>query len=429
MHLPVHTINPQRAEHRPFSRLVVVGGGIAGITAALALLKRGLQVVVVDEGIAEKRCSFGNAGSLSPGSVAPLAMPGVLAQVPGMLLDPKAPLHIRASYILQAAPWLWRFVREASPARVQEISLGLSALLGTSIELYTGLLAEIGGTDLIRRRGQLQLYADEHSFRKDQAVWALRRARGVTVEDVNADDIRQLEPSIGKRYSFGVYLPNEGMITNPAGLVDRLTEVFVRRGGEVINAKVVAFDIGPERPRALLTNSGPVTGDAFVIAAGAWSTRLTRQIGDDLPLQTQRGYHITVHKPNVELSRPVVAADRKYFVTPMDIGLRIAGTVEFDSLDSAPNYARARALIANVPELLPDLKVGIDESIWMGHRPCMPDSLPVIDRASRFNNVFYAFGNGHLGLTGAPMTAELIAALVTGSKPAIDISPFRVSRF
>jgi len=410
------------------SSVVVVGGGIAGITCALALQKRGLQVTVVDQGIAERRCSFGNAGSLSPGSVAPLAMPGILGQVPGMLLDPYAPLHIRANYILQVAPWLWQFVRAASPTRVEEISHGLNALLSSSIELYTKLLTEIGSLDLIRRRGQLQLYTDNKSFKKDQAVWALRRARGVSVEDVTADDIKQLEPAISGRYTCGVYLPNEGMITDPARLVDRLTEVFLRNNGQVVNAKVSGFEVGEKRARTVLTSQSPVVADAFVIAAGAWSNKLSSQIGDSVPLQTQRGYHVTFQNPGVELNRPVVATDRKYFVTPMDMGLRVAGTVEFDSLDSPPNYKRAQALIDCIPELLPNLTIG-EKSMWMGHRPCMPDSLPVIDRSSSVPNVYYAFGNGHLGVTGAPMTAELIAALVTGSKPGIDLSPFRASRF
>jgi glycine/D-amino acid oxidase-like deaminating enzyme len=411
-----------------FSSIVVVGGGIAGVTCALALQKRGLKVTIVDEGMAERRCSFGNAGSLSPGSVAPLAMPGILGQVPGMLIDPYAPLHIRSRYILQVAPWLWRFVRSASPSRVEEISHGLNSLLGTSIELYTKLLAEVGASDLIRRRGQLQLYTNEKSFKKDAAVWALRKARGVAVEDITIDDIRQLEPAVSARYSCGVYLPNEGMITDPARLVDRLTEAFVRNGGGIVNAKVTGFDIGDNSPRAVVTNRSPVTGDAFVIAAGAWSNKLSSSIGDNVPLQTQRGYHITLQDAGIELNRPVVAADRKYFVTPMNMGLRVAGTVEFDSLESPPNYDRAQALLNCVPELLPDLKIN-KKSMWMGHRPCMPDSLPVIDRSTSFANVYYAFGNGHLGLTGAPMTAELIAALVTGAPPGIDVSPFRASRF
>lgn len=410
------------------SRVVVVGGGIAGVTCALALQKRGLEVTIVDEGMAERRCSFGNAGSLSPGSVAPLAMPGILGQVPGMLMDPFAPLYIRASYILQVAPWLWQFVRSASPARVEEISHGLSSLLSSSIELYTKLLGEVGALDLIRRRGQLQLYSDDKSFKKDQAVWSLRRARGVTVEDVAADEIKQLEPAIGSRYTCGVYLPNEGMITDPARLVERLTEVFLRNGGSVVNAKASAFDIGEKSPRAVLTNQSPISGDIFVIAAGAWSNELSSKIGDKVPLQTQRGYHVTLQNPGIELNRPVVAADRKYFVTPMDMGLRVAGTVEFDSLESPPNYDRARALVDCIPELLPSIRID-KKTVWMGHRPCMPDSLPVIDRSTSFANVFYAFGNGHLGLTGAPMTAELVASLVTGAKPAIDMSPFRVSRF
>jgi len=408
--------------------VTIVGGGIVGLLCAVRLLRLGWRITVVDQGLAERRCSYGNAGSLSPGSVAPLGMPGVLSQVPQWLLDPKAPLHVRYDYWLRAVPWLLQFLHASSPQRVEEISHGLKALLSDSVERYVELLADVRGSDLLRRAGQLQLYPSQRALEKDTRVWQLRRERGVVVESVGSDEIRQLEPAVSRNYGWGVYLPNEGHILNPARLVEVLTEYIARNGAELRNADVQGFDLAGEEVAALVINGGRIDVDRVVIAAGAWSNVLTRQLGEHFPLQTQRGYHVTLAHPGVELKRPVVAADRKYFVTPMEEGLRIAGTVEFADLLAPPSFKRASNLLACAPELLPGLKAS-GGTQWMGNRPCLPDSLPVVDRSRAFRNVYYAFGNGHLGLTAAPMMGELVASLICGTKPPVDMAPFAASRF
>ena len=412
----------------PRTRALVIGGGIAGVLTANALLRFGNDVVLVDKGKPEDRCSFGNAGSLSPGSVAPLGMPGVMTTVPGMMIGEAAPLRIRPGYFLPVLPWLTRFVLSSSKRRVEQISHALSDLLADSVERFDELLKEIDAVDLIRRNGQLQLYRSQRQKSKDSEVWSLRRRRGVEVWDLDRDDILQLEANIGPIYTCGVFLPNEGMVTDPARLVEVFTRDFVRSGGEVITAEAVGFDEDTGKAKAVITNRGAIPADAIVITAGAWSNVLSRLAGNDVPLITQRGYHLTLPGRHDVLTRPVVAADRKFFVTPMDMGLRVAGTVEFDSLYAPPNAARARALASALPDLLPEIEV-TEQTTWMGHRPCMPDSLPIIDRASGLSNVFYAFGGGHLGLTSAPRMAQLVTDLVLGRRPNMDISPFSVDRF
>jgi glycine/D-amino acid oxidase-like deaminating enzyme len=408
--------------------VVIVGGGIVGINIALALLRERRRVIVVDPGIAEQRCSFGNAGSLSPGSVAPLGMPGVVRQVPKWLTDSQAPLYVSNGYWLKVAPWLTKFVLASGKNKVERISHALKDLLGSSVTLYTELLRDLGAGDLISQRGQLQLYPS-HAYReKDNAAWQLRRDRGVTVEYVERDDIAALEPSVGERYACGVFLPNEGLVVNPGRLVEVLTTSFAGLGGEVVAGKVHGFDMEGGTVRGVVTDAGIVKAGTVVLAAGAWSNELSRQLGDNLPLQTQRGYHVSFPNSHVQISRPVVAADRKYFVSPMEQGLRVAGTVEFDGLFEPPKYERARMLMRSVTELFPHIDTS-SASMWMGHRPCFPDSLPVIDRARRYSNVLYAFGNGHLGLTAAPMMGSLIADLVIGREPQIDLRPFNTGRF
>ena len=261
----------------------IIGGGIVGLLCATRLLRLGWSVNVVDLGLPERRCSYGNAGSLSPGSVAPLGMPGVICQVPRWLVDPAAPFNVHISYWLRSLPWLVRFLRASSPRRVEEISHGLKSLLGDSIERYVALLAEVRSSDLLRRSGQLQLYPSQRALEKDAGVWQLRRGRGVAVENVEAHEIRQLEPAVSGRYHWGVYLPNEGLIVDPARLVDVLMEYLTRNGGEITNAEVLGFDLSRGEPSALIVNGGRIEVDQVIIAAGAWSNVLTRQLGEDFP--------------------------------------------------------------------------------------------------------------------------------------------------
>ncbi len=408
--------------------VVVIGSGIVGITVAIDLLRCGYRVTVVDKGSPEDRCSFGNAGSLSPGSVAPLGMPGVVKQVPGMLISPTAPLRIKPTFARRTLPWMTRFLRASSPANVEKISHALSDLLSGSVEHFEKLLKSINAEDLIQRTGQLQLYRSLSQKKKDKGSWALRRRRGVEVIDVTRHEITELEPNVGEAYKYGVFLPNEGMIVDPAKLVELLIAAFVGQGGKFVSGSVVGFAEDGVVATSAQLRTEMVDADSFVIAAGAWSGKLSEIAGDKVPLISQRGYHITLQGVHNAISRPTVAADRKFFVTPMISGLRVAGTVEFDDITAPENPIRAKALLAGVKEFIPGLDTS-NVTSWMGHRPCMPDSLPVIGRGRRLKNVFYAFGNGHLGLTGAPKMAHLVTDLVAGRAPNIDMKPFSARRF
>ena len=410
------------------TRVVVIGGGIVGILTAWSFLKEGHEVTIYDKGEAEQRCSYGNAGSLSSGSVAPLGMPGVLAKVPNMLLQKDAPLRIKPSYLFRVVPWLTRFVSASTPRRVEEISFALSDLLSDSVQRYRRLLSEVGSPELLEQAGQIHVYPTEDDRAADTKVWDLKRRRGVVAENISRDELLQLEPSIGPRYRCAVFVPNEGLIVNPARLVEIFVEAFTRHGGKYRRGKVEALLGAGTCVHTVSGQSGSESADIVVVAAGAWSNSVSKLAGDYFPLQTQRGYHLTLQNAGVSLRRSVSAADRKYFVSPMEMGLRIAGTVEFDSLDAAPNFERAHALARFAGELLPGINLaGATE--WMGHRPCMPDSLPVIDRSSRFTNVFYAFGNGHLGVTAAPKMAEAVRSLALSQEMVLDLRPFRADRF
>lgn len=414
--------------HSGKQHIAVIGSGIVGILIARELIKAGFDVTVVDKGSPEDRCSYGNAGSLSPGSVAPLGMPGVLKQVPGMLVSKTAPLRIRPTFAHKTIPWMTRFVQASSRKQVEKISHSLHALLSDSINQYSDILKSIDALDLLKQTGQLQLYRTIRQKNKDSGSWALRRKRGVEVIDVNREEIFQLEPNVGKSYAHGVFLPNEGMVVDPAKLVDVLIAAFIRDGGKIVNDSAVGFHANGSLAASVQTRLECIHADSFVIAAGAWSNELSQIAGDKVPLISQRGYHITLHGVRDAISRPTVAADRKFFVTPMSMGLRVAGTVEFDEMHAPENKIRSKALLAGLSEFLPDVRSDNITS-WMGHRPCLPDSLPIIGTGSRLKNVIYAFGNGHLGLTAAPKMAKIVSAIALGGDPKIDLEPFSASRF
>lgn len=414
--------------HTSNAPITVIGAGIVGLCTALSLLKQGQQVCIIDPGNLADSCSYGNAGSLSSGSVAPLGMPGVFKNLPKWLLDEDAPLHVRREYWLKVFPWLTRFVLSSRPVRVEQISFALKELLSPSVALYQTLLHELGAENLLSQCGQLQLYPSQQYRQADAAVWQLRKRRGVKLEYVERQDIEALEPAIGPRYVCGVFIPDEGMILNPGRLLEALHRQIIQLGGQIIHGKAHGFHLEGDQVDGVITDNGTIATCATVLAAGAWSARLAQQLGDKLPLQTQRGYHVSLPSAGIQLGRPVVATDRKYFVSPMEHELRIAGTVEFDSLDAPAHFERAEILLRQVQELLPDIQT-TQPGYWMGHRPCFPDSLPVIDRASHVRNVVYAFGNGHLGLTAGPMMGRQAGKMIVGQKPDIQLQPFGLDRF
>jgi D-amino-acid dehydrogenase len=423
-------MNPAIGSSMPASRkpVTVIGGGVVGMLCAWTLLKEGFAVSVLERDPADAGCSTGNAGSVSAGSVAPIGMPGMWRQVPAWMLDPDGPFHIQANSLFSVLPWLVRFLRQSSAPRVEKISHGLKALMAPSIDLYQRIVQDLGAGILLQTTGQLQLYRSAKARRADSAVWNLRRARGVQVNEVGAGEIRDLEPAISAAYTHGIWLPNEGTILNPGRLVQSIREDFVRHGGLLKPCTVRGFEIGAAGPRCVHTDQGAIPVDNVLIAAGAWSHLLASQLGSHVPLQTQRGYHVTLPDSGITLKRTVVATDKKIFVTSMEMGLRIAGTVEFGNLDSPPNFRRALALIDHGKGLLPALNAE-PYSKWMGNRPCLPDSLPVIGPSQHYPSVVYAFGHGHLGLTGAPMTAQIVKDAFLGRKPSVDLTPYRVDRF
>lgn len=408
--------------------ITIIGAGIVGIATACYLRRDGHEVTVVDMRPPGEYCSFGNAGILSPGSCVPLATPGILWKVPGYIADPLGPLAVRWPYLPRAMPWLCRFVAASQPDRVESIADALRSLLRQTFDAYEPLVKHAGVADLIRRTGYLVVYETRAAYRGDAIAWKLRRERGVAIQELDAAEIKRRVPQLAGSYEVGLYLPEQGYCANPERLTKSLAAQFVRDGGTLLQREVRDIEVGADGPRTLVTDAGNVPVETLVVCAGAHSNEFSAKFGDMVPLEAERGYHVTYSDPRVELPLPVFLPEYKFFVTPMEMGLRIAGQSEFAGVDAKPNYARADILAKHMRRILPGISAA-DTTQWMGRRPSLPDSMPVIGRATRFTNVYYAFGHGHVGLCGGAPTGRIIADLLAGRMPSIDVSPFRVERF
>ena len=406
----------------------VVGAGTVGVCCAFALLRDGHRVTLIDRDEPGRGCSFGNGGIIQIGASVPVATSGVLRQVPRMLLDPNGPLVIRWRCLPRLAPYLVRFIAAARPDRVERISIAIAALLDEAIDAFRDLLGAAGALDAIARTGELYVYQSEAAYQGARGAHDMRRRRGVRVEALSADEVRQLVPALAPSVRRGVLLPHCMTATNPFHLTNRLVDAFRRDGGVVLRETLQDIEVAFDRGLTLLTDVGRHEIDGLVLATGAWSKRWAAKLGARIPLDSERGYHVMLRDPGVDLRVPVLSGDHRFGITPMADGIRLAGTAELASLEALPDYRRAEMMIPLAKALLPDLRVESRDN-WMGHRPSTADSLPVIGCASGFPEAFFAFGHGHLGFTLGPITGRLIADLAIGRPPAVDTTPYAAERF
>lgn len=416
----------------PQRRVGVIGAGALGICAASWLLRDGHDVVVIDpEGIGNG-ASFGNAGCLNSSSLVPMSLPGMAWKVAGWLLDPLGPLAIRPRYLPQLAPWLVQFLLSSSPARVQRQAQALTGLLADAPGAYAPLVSHAGAQDLLRHNGHIVAYRTRRDFDGDRLGWQLRRDAGIRFDVLNENELWQMEPAISRDYQLGLLLPDNAYTVNPQALIRALGESFLRDGGRMSQAKVLDFNFAGQALQGLVTDQGDIPLDAVVLAAGAHSRGLAEKAGDKVMLDTERGYHVMIKDPEIMPRHSILDAAGKFVATPMEHGLRLAGTVEFAGLQAPPDWRRANRLQTLGRRLFPALQPVYPEarlSRWMGFRPSMPDSLPVIGPARRSRDIIYAFGHGHIGLAAAARTGRLVAELVSGMTPHVDIAPFSAQRF
>ncbi len=413
-------------------QVAIIGAGIVGACTALMLQRYGHGVVIIDPKPPGEGASFGNAGCLNASSIVPMSMPGLWKDVPRWLLDPLGPLSVRWSYLPKLAPWLVRFMQSGRPENVVAQASALRVLLQPTLELMTSLAREAGADDLVRHAGHLYVYRSEKGFRKDRGGWTLRQENGVKLQVLDRAALREFDPALAPHFTRGVFVEENGHTVNPSKLVKRLVEQAMRNGASLRPAIAHSILLDGHEVRGVQTSAGEIAADCVVVAAGAHSKPLADQMGDRIMLDTERGYHLMIRDPEVKPTVPTTDAEGKFIANAMEDGLRLAGTVELGGLKLPPDWRRARMLLKSARKMLPGLSAEYPEerlTLWMGFRPSMPDSLPVIGPSTRSASVLYAFGHGHVGMTGAPMTAKILAASISGQNLGVDISAFSPTRF
>lgn len=406
--------------------IAIVGGGIVGLACAYALVVQGRKVTLFDPAPG-RGASFGNAGGITPGWVAPLAMPATIRALPGMLFDPLSPIAIRPAYLPHLLPWIARFVLNALPHRVEACSKALAALTLGACETWSAFAKSAGVDRFFRKQGILYVYASERSRRAAEPAHALRRKRGVAADPVEAAWLSSFAPMLSPEFRYGIYSPDAGHVVDPGGLCDGLMQAFDAAGGTVVREAVLDLAADADAVH-LRTKSGGFHAGQLVLAAGAHSKAFAAKLGARVPLDVERGYHAVLPDPGIDLPAQMIDGEGKYALTSMTMGLRLAGTVEFAGLDAPPDYSRSAMLVRAAQRLLPGLRTG-GATEWMGPRPSLPDGLPVIGPAPASPRAILAFGHAHLGVTLAAKTAAIVADLVAGRSPGIDLLPYSPTRF
>ncbi|MEP1185348.1 MAG: FAD-binding oxidoreductase [Roseibium sp.] len=407
---------------------VVIGAGIIGLGSALALQARGRQVMVLDRERETARTSDMNAGAFAFADIVPLATPGIMRRAPKWLLDPLGPLSIPPGYAIRIAPWMFRFWRASRPDRLKASLTAQAALMKLSRAALDRQVADVGGAGLIQPEGQLQLYEGAHEYRASLAGWALRRDHAIRFDLLESPEaIAEIQPGLDRRFTHAGFTPDWVNTCDPARWLGQLRSVFLERGGRMTDCAARTLTPG-EAGVGIETSAGTMLARNVVVAAGAWSHRLARTLGDRIPLETERGYNTTLPEGALDLRTHLTFSRHGFVVTKINGGIRVGGAVELGGLDLPPNYKRADILLQKARSFLPQLKTE-NGTRWMGFRPSLPDSLPVIDRSPRDRRILYAFGHGHLGLTQSAGTAELVASLSGETPPPIDISAFSALRF
>jgi D-amino-acid dehydrogenase len=409
-------------------KIVVIGAGIVGLCSAYYLQERGFQVDIVDPRPPGTACSFGNAGVLASWSCAPMSLPGEWRYVPRWLLRPEGPLAIDWRYLPAVTPWLLRFLRAGKKSKIAQISDAMFVLVNSSMDLYRELLRTTGEEALIRESCYVHAYRDPRAADLNGLDYRLCAERGASLRRLDARELHELEPALSADFKAAILVENQGRTLNPARLCQVIEKQIRRRGGGFVQETVTGLTPAGDNACTVQLNGRKLTAKGVVVAAGARSHQLLDPLGVRVPLESGRGYHVMFDKPEFELSNSVVDHDLHITASSMETGLRVSAMMEFAGLTAEPVKKRYSVIAALARSMFPGI-TGEPASEWMGHRPVTPDSLPIIGELPGHPCVLLAFGHGQLGLTGAPMTGRIIAALASGKPLNIDTRPYRVERF
>lgn len=416
------------AQNAPTPDVTVLGAGVVGICTALSLTERGFKVALIDRGPPAEGASHGNAGSLSPWSCVPQSMPGQWKNVPKWLIDPEGPVAVRLGYAAKFLPWAVKFLRAGQEDRLPAIADAMMALTRPTVTLYRHHLEGTGSEDLVRDSVYVHVFRNAADADLSKLAWRLRAERQVPLEVVTGDALREVEPALSPDYEAAVLIKQQGRALDPGGIGKALAEKARKLGVDIRQCSVEKLLPQPDGGWRIETDTGPLMAKRVVVAMGAWSAKLMADLGVRAPLEAERGYHLIFRDPGVTLNNAIMNVESKFVISSMNAGVRCAGTAEFAGIDAPPDYRRARVFKGLAKRMFPDLNT--DDTVeWMGPRPSTPDSVPHLGEVPGFANLYAAYGHGHTGLTMAPKTGEVIAALIAGEPPEVDMTPYRIDRF
>ena len=407
------------------TEIAIIGAGVIGMAIAERLLRDGREVVVIDPNPPGSGASYGNAGTIADYAVMPVGSPDVLRNLPSLLFDRNSPLAIRRAALPSLAPWLLRFAAQSLPGPTRRNAAAIAALLADASPSWQALAERLGAQNIVQRRGCLYLYETEKAFQAAQSGLTARQTLGIQLELLTPADLRALEPGLPLMPGGAAFFPNAVFLSDPAVMMAALARVVFGKAGLLqARADTLRRDAGSVK---IMGQGLNLLARHVIIAAGAHSRELARQAGDRVPLETERGYHVEWDMPTLPLTRPACPTSRGFYLCPMQGRLRVAGTVELGGLTAPPSPHRIAKLIQGAQAIFPHL--GTPSRNWMGFRPSMPDSLPVIGPSRGGADIIHAYGHGHIGLTLAPVTARIVADLIAGRAPELNILPYRADRF
>ena len=405
----------------------IVGAGIQGISNALFLQKKGFDVTVFDrEQPGSPVASYGNAGHFSPYASLSLNRSDILADVPAMLLSSTGPLALKWNYVPKMIPWFIKFILNTSKNKMMHTARNMHQILDLALPAYDELFDEIDIENLVENKGILYIWNNKDLKSRELEI-KVRDELGVKQQLVNKHEIHDLEPHIQNFYHAGVFYPYARHARNPKKILLKFFELFLKKGGKFKKENIENIEFNNEERPIFKTEITRHPFDKIVIACGAFSKKLTDNLGEKIPLDTERGYHVHFKNCDHLLSRPVIFSNRGFGITPMEQGLRVVGTVEFGGLKNPISKSRINNLINNAKYMLGELPEHEDE--WLGFRPTLPDFLPVMGPSKNYKNVFYCFGHHHLGWTLGPISGKIVSGMIAKENTNLNLDPYSSIRF
>lgn len=408
--------------------VIVAGAGIVGVSTAIWLQREGYEVTLVDREGPAAGTSHGNAGVLASGAMIPVTMPGLLPKVPKMLLDPMQPLYLKFGYLPKLLPFLRQYLSYCTMDDVRSYAADMATLIGDSVEQHRHLAAGTGAEKFIQDNDFCFGYETKAAFDADAHWWQIRKDNGFVVDVETAEEFAAHDPLYHGQFEMIARCKNHGQITDPGEYVKTLAQHFTNNGGHIQLATITGISVDKGKIHALESDQGPIRGDEFVLTTGVWTKALMESLGLAAPVESERGYHVEFLNPSAMPKSPMMVTTGKFVITPMQGRIRCAGVVEFGGTKAGPSAAPIKLLRRRFAELFPDITY--DNTVeWLGHRPAPTDSRPLIGALQGMENAYTGFGHQHVGLTGGAKTGRLIAGMITGFQPNIDLKPFSPNRF